>query len=185
MNARHQTLFGLVLLSGILLGTGCASATGRVALTPLTVVRDVVDVPLVTVTNIFEFGADRSSPNPVPRANVGWSLGGGPDIGIGWDISWFLFKPLSLIFGGVDYIVCRSVWPNAPRGLSPWKGEGEGWGSLYFTNTRALWRDETRGEPWDYDAEPRYQRREYDEPEYDEGEYEDPGIRLPPPPELE
>lgn len=174
MKLRRHILPILILFPALLLGAGCASTAGRIALTPLSVVRDVVDVPLVTVTNIFEAGADRSSPNPLPRVIAGWSLRGGPDVGFGWDLSWYLFKPLSLILGGVDYAVCRSIWPNSPWGLSPWKHRDRGWGSLYFPNTRALWRNDAISEFEDYDEE-----REYRHPDYDGADF-----RLPPPPEL-
>lgn len=120
---------------------GCAEmqTTGKVVATPFTVVRDLVDAPLVSVTNVCETFARRSNPNPTPGANVGWTWRSGLNFGIGYNVSYFLFKGLSWTFGAIDYVPCRSLWPNWPRGLSPWKKPDETWGSLYFTNTRALW----------------------------------------------
>ena len=136
-----RLLRALTFLAVLPLLSGCAEliTTGKVVATPLTVVRDVVDAPLVTVTNAFETWADRTNPRPTPGASVGWSWRGGPNVGIGLDISHWLFRGMSYLFGAVDYLPCRSVWPNWPKGISPWKSEGEGWGSLYFPNTRALW----------------------------------------------
>ncbi len=121
----------------------CAHPAGRTALTPLTVVRDVVDAPLVTLTNVFEVWADRSDPVPSASAGVGVGRGGiSPFLGIG--LTFWIAKPLSWIFGGVDYVVGRSLWPNWPNGISPWKEDGDDtWGGLYFPSTRELWTDET------------------------------------------
>ncbi len=140
--------FSLLVLffSALLFGSGCAHGrmhtAGKVALTPLTGVRDVVDAPLVSLTNVFQFWADKSNPTPTPGANVGWTLQGGFNAGIGISVAYYLFQGVSWVIGGVDYIVCRSVWPNFPNGVSPWRKEGEPWGSLYFPGTRALWDDD-------------------------------------------
>ncbi len=131
----------------------CSSTTGRVALTPLTGARDLVDVPLVTLTNVFEFWAGRSDPTPTPSVGVGVSTGGvSPFAGIG--LGYYVFKPISWILGGVDYVVCRSLWPNWPRGISPWVKEGHGWGTLYFPSSRTLWSDD--GVPPGYDPPSAY-----------------------------
>lgn len=130
----------ILLLAAIPLG-GCATG-GRIALTPVTVARDVVDAPVVTVTNVFEYFADQTRLARAPSANAGWSWNGGFNFGIGYDFSWLLFKALSGTLGSADYLVCRSIWPNYPSGVSPWLSEGQGWGSLYFPNTRVLWGDE-------------------------------------------
>ncbi|MDK2973031.1 MAG: hypothetical protein PWP23_2786 [Candidatus Sumerlaeota bacterium] len=133
----------LLLAFVAILGVGCASKTGRttiqVVATPLTVVRDVVDAPLFTVTNCFEFFARNSAISKAPGANVGWSWQGGFNFGVGYNISYFLFKGLSGVFGGVDYIICRSLYPNWPNGVSPWTKKGDSWGKYYFPNTKALW----------------------------------------------
>ncbi|MDX2175543.1 MAG: hypothetical protein SF028_03625 [Candidatus Sumerlaeia bacterium] len=134
-------LLGL-LAALCLAASGCSHTAGRIALTPVTVVRDVVDAPVVTVTNVFEYFADQSRLARAPSAGAGWSLFGGFNLGIGYDFSWLLFKGLSGVFGSVDYLVCRSLWPNWPAGVSPWLSEGQGWGSLYFPNTRVLWGDD-------------------------------------------
>lgn len=126
-------------LGAMLISQGCVA--GKIIVTPLTVVRDVVDVPLVSVTNVFEYFADQTRLAKAPGAGVGWSWKGGFNFGIGYDVSWLLFKSVSGIFGAVDYIICRSIWPNYPNGLSPWRREGQTWGSLYFPNTRVLWGD--------------------------------------------
>ncbi len=124
-------------------GSGCAAVKG--AITPFAVVRDVVDAPLVSATNGFQYFADRTKIENAPRAGVGWSWPAGFGLGIGYDISHFLWVGCSYLFGGVDYAVCRSLYPNWAAGISPWIRPGGGWGDLYFPNTRALWSDE-RGE---------------------------------------
>lgn len=131
------------VLAALLLPS-CANPVGRAALTPLTVVRDVVDAPLVTLTNVFEVWADRS--DPVPQASAGVGLGsGGLSPHIGLSLTYWIAKPLSWIVGGVDYVIGRSLWPNWPNGISPWKEDGDDtWGSLYFPSTRELWSDEER-----------------------------------------
>jgi hypothetical protein len=136
MSLRICALIGVALLL-----TGCAElvTTGKVVATPFTVVRDVVDAPLVTATNAFETWADRTNPRPTPGANVGWTWRGGLDFGVGLNVSHWLFKGLSWTFGPVDYLLGRSVWPNWPNGLSPWLTEGQSWGDLYFPSTRTLW----------------------------------------------
>lgn len=131
--------------------SGCATTSardvavtsGKVVLTPLTVARDVVDAPLVSVANGMEFFAAQTRLAKAPGANVGWSWQGGFNFGVGYDVSWLLFKGLSGVFGGVDYVVCRSLWPNWAGGISPWRHEGQTWGSLYMPNTRVLWGDDT------------------------------------------
>jgi hypothetical protein len=133
----------LVLL---LLATSCASlpAPAKVVLTPLTVVRDVVDVPLASLANVFEYWAGQNPKTPTPHVGVGIGSGGvKPQFGI--NLGYYAMKPFSWIFGGVDYLICRSLWPNWPKGISPWKAEGETVGSIYFPNTRALWRDADGG----------------------------------------
>jgi hypothetical protein len=145
MWGRHAVL--LAALAG-----GCAHPAGRVALTPLTVVRDTVDAPLVSLTNVFEYWADKSNPIPMPGAGVGVGTGGF-GAGIGLNLTYWLVKPLSWIFGAVDYVVCRSLWPDFPTGISPWLAEGESWGSLYFPSTRALWRDEGDEAPLEEEGE--------------------------------
>lgn len=172
MATRSVRLFLLVVLSwAALLAGGCAAArtTGKVVLTPVTVVRDVVDAPLVSVTNVFQFWADKTNPNPVPGAGVGWNLKGGFNAGLGLDVSHWLFQGVSWVIGGVDYVVCRSIWPNFAAGVSPWKKQGESWGSLYFPNTRALWRGEDDDElapeeEWSPPPEPKNPDYPYDAP---------------------
>lgn len=135
-------LLPALCLPALLLFSGCANLHpgAKVALTPLTVARDVVDLPLVTITNVFEYFAQSTRPARSPHAGVGWNWRGGLNFGIGYDISHFLFKGISYVLGAGDYLVGRSVWPNFPVGVSPWISEKQGWGDLYFPSTRALWR---------------------------------------------
>ncbi|MBI5154177.1 hypothetical protein HZA57_02985 [Candidatus Poribacteria bacterium] len=135
----------LFLLSALAALPGCAGlvVTGKIVTTPFTLARDVVDAPLVATTNVFEFFADESRLAKAPHAGAGWSLKGGFNLNIGYDFSWLLFKSLSGLFGCVDYLVCRSIWPNFPAGVNPWKQKGQSWGSLFFPNTRVLWGDES------------------------------------------
>lgn len=136
----RSVMLGFLLAVCSLSSTGCLA--GKIAATPLTVVRDTVDAPLVSLANVFELWADRTDPFAPPTPGVSWSWNGGFNLGIGYSLGYFIFKPLSGVFGGVDYIVCRSLYPNWPAGLNPWKKPGQSWGSLYFPNTRALWGDD-------------------------------------------
>ena len=143
MSTLRESICLAAFLAIAILSIGCTAlqTTGKVIVTPLTVVRDTVDAPLVSTTNVFEYFAQQSKIAKAPHAGVGWSVKGGFNFGIGYDISHLLFKGLSGIFGVVDYIPCRSIWPNFAKGISPWKQKEESWGSLYFPNTRALWSD--------------------------------------------
>jgi uncharacterized membrane protein (GlpM family) len=128
----------LFVLVAVLTGCAQVKTAGKVVVTPLTVVRDVVDVPLVSLTNVFELWADRTVPADAPRAGISAGIWGISPY-IGYDLSHYFFKGMSWILGAVDYIPCRSIWPNFPKGISPWLKEGEPWGSLYWPNTRTLW----------------------------------------------
>ncbi len=131
---------GILLLAAM---SGCAQmrTPGRVVATPLTVVRDVVDAPLVTLANLSETGARKTKPDSLmPSAGVGYGLGG-PTAGISLNVTYYFLKGVSYLFGGVDYIIARSLYPNFPEGISPWKEKEEPWGSLYFPNTNALWAE--------------------------------------------
>lgn len=133
----------LALAAAPLFFSGCAAmpTIGRAAATPLTLARDTVDAPLVTITNVFGFFADRTRPARAPNVGVGWSPWGGFGVGIGYDVTHYFCRGVSWVVGGADYVAGRSLWPGWPRGLSPFKPEDEPWGTLYFPSTRALWRD--------------------------------------------
>lgn len=134
----------LMLLPLAFILTGCSNipTAGQVVLTPLTVVRDTVDAPLVSLTNVFETFASWSNPKQAPNPWVGWDFRNGFNFGIGYGLGWAFFKGLSGIVGGVDYLICRSLYPAWPAGISPWKKKEQSWGDLYFPNTRALWGDD-------------------------------------------
>lgn len=138
----RRALFALV--PALLATSGCTAT--KVVFTPVTVVRDIVDVPFASLANVFEFWADRSDPTPTPSVGVGVGLGG-VSPGIGLNLSYYLFKPLSWIFGSVDYLVCRSLYPCFAWGISPWKAPEDSVGSIYFPNTRYLWRSESVADP--------------------------------------
>ena len=101
----------------------------------------VENVAFESVPGLFVCGnLYRPLGGKAPHAGVGWSLKGGLNPHIGYNVSHFLFKGLSWTFGGVDYLICRSIWPNYPKGISPWRKKDQKWGSLYFPNTRELWK---------------------------------------------
>jgi len=137
----HQHLFRAILITFALICiTGCnASVPVKIVLTPLTVTRDTVDLPLVSLTNLFDYWARSSNPNPVPTPGVGWSLNGGFDAGIQYSLGFIFFKALSWTFGSVDYIVGRSVYPAWPWGMSPWKKKDQSFWAVLYPSTRALW----------------------------------------------
>ncbi len=142
----RPVVLGLTLLWAC---TACAnlSAPSKVALTPLTVVRDIVDVPFVSLANVFESWAESSSKTPQPSVGVGVGSGGiKPHLGI--NLGYYVFKPFSWIFGGIDYVLGRSLWPQWPTGISPWKRPQDSVGSLYFPSTRELWRDAAQRRAW-------------------------------------
>lgn len=147
MNASKAALVFVPLLAC----AACHTTTGKSLLTPLTVVRDVVDAPVVSLTNVFDYWAEGSS--KIPSASAGVSITpSGVSPGIHLNFSYWIFKPLSLIVGSVDYLVCRSLYPNWPRGISPWLDPpGQGWSDLYFPNTRALWNEGEDEERLAYD----------------------------------
>ncbi len=140
-----QRLSGLfVLLAIVFMSTGCQTArtAGKVIVTPVTVVRDVVDAPLVTVTTTFEYFADQTRVARAPHVGIGWSPHTGIQPNIGYDLSHLAFKAVSLTIGSIDYIICRSLYPNWAGGITPWRPKTHSWGDMYFPNTRALWGDE-------------------------------------------
>ncbi|GEM_PF-2602890 len=120
----------------LLLCSGCTTA--KVFVTPLTVARDVVDMPVVTLTNFLDLIAINSG-GPSAQAGPHWSWRGGFDFSIGLNLAGVIFKTLAVSVGAVDYVACRSIWPESPWGLSPFKKKGKSWWSLYFPSTRALW----------------------------------------------
>ena len=138
------------LCHALLLAALCAAAIGcsrtdpatQVVATPFTAIRDTVDAPLVSLTNVFGYFADHTQVAKTPSVGVGWFSGHfGPSIG--YDISHIVFVGVEYVFGGVDYIVGRSLWPFFPEGLTPFRPKGETWGSLYYPSTRYLWGDDT------------------------------------------
>lgn len=121
---RTRRWCAAVLLAACLTLTACQTmkTTGKVLVTPVLVVRDVVDVPLVAVTNASLHTARASVESPFTIA-----------------FGFFILDPLSYLFGAADYLVCRSFYPASPDGLSPWRHwEYQFW----FPNTQALWNDE-------------------------------------------
>lgn len=138
---RSSPFLPILFAIAPLLGCAELKTTGKVVATPLTVVRDTVDAPLVSITNVFEFFADHTKIAKTPHAGVGVGLGGISPY-IGYDLSFFLFKGLSYALGSVDYIIGRSLWPNWPKGVSPWLEDGGNWGDLYYPSTRELWKEE-------------------------------------------
>lgn len=143
-NPKFAARCAAALALGALAGCASMKTAGKAAATPLTVARDAVDAPVASVANVFEFFARQTRPAKAPSAGIGVGLGGVSPF-VGYDMSFFVFKGVSWIVGGADYVVCRSVWPNHPRGLSPWLKKGQSWGDLYFVNTRALWGEAPKG----------------------------------------
>lgn len=140
-------LFVLVLFAGLFGGCAQMNPAAQIALTPFTAIRDTVDAPLVTLANYCEWGARKTKPESLtPSAGVGIGLHG-PTAGIGLNLTYFTMKVLSWTFGGVDYVLCRSLYPNYPEGISPWKTSKQPWGSLYYPNTRFLWGEELYANP--------------------------------------
>ena len=139
----------IILVCPLLL-TGCfLGKPGKVLVTPLTAVRDVVDAPLVSLSTLFNYWGDQSNPIPTPQPGISWSPFSGFGAGIGLGLGYFVFKGLTGVVGGVDYVVCRSFYPAYPVGLRPWKKRGQKLGDIYFPNTRALWGDHPPDNIWE------------------------------------
>ena len=147
LNALLVMLVGL----GMMFCTGCAT-TAKVIATPVAVVRDVVDLPLASIATGCKCLADIRGGRPGPvesYSGYGWNSNGGwgPGLGMSVDITGPFMRALQYIVGVPDYIVCRSLYPNFPKGASPWKkcgyfdGESETWGEFLFPNTGALWAE--------------------------------------------
>lgn len=117
MSRRSVVLF---LLAACLLLAGCGTARmgGKVLVTPLFAARDVVDLPLAATASASNGAARACAASPITSP-----------------ISLLFFDPVSLVFGGTDYLICRSLVPK-PGGTSPWYRLS---GQQYFLNTRTLW----------------------------------------------
>jgi hypothetical protein len=145
----------VLLLTGIwmmLTVVGCSTTggkIGRVVATPIVAVRDVVDVPLVSLSSVFNMWGDRVDPFQPPTPGISWTFGRGLDFGIAYGLGYFVFKGLTGVIGGVDYVACRSLYPAWPVGLRPWKKKNQKWSDLYFPGLRALWGDHPPDTIWD------------------------------------
>ena len=67
---------------------------------------------------------------------------GGYGVGVEIDVTYPVGKFLGCVFGVVDYLPCRSFYPNFPEGVSPWKDTSDKWGEFLFPNTQALWKED-------------------------------------------
>ncbi|MCC5877724.1 MAG: hypothetical protein JJU11_16000 [Candidatus Sumerlaeia bacterium] len=159
----------IFLLGAMVATSGCASKdvklTGKVVITPVLVARDIVDLPLVSLSTLFIYWASRSDPFAPPRPGVGWSWKGGFDFGISYGLGWFFFSALAVPIATVDYIVCRSFFPAFPICLKPWKKQDQSWGDLLFPNTRALWGTSPPKTIWEERAPPPRQPQEPSRPQ--------------------
>jgi hypothetical protein len=132
----------LVALASSLVGCARIDPVTDVVATPLTVVRDVVDVPHVALANAFEQGARKTKPEAYLTGPRDWEWRNNPGTQIPRDIVYGVCRGLSLGIGAIDYVVCRSIYPNFPRGVSPWVPEEQLWTKeMFFPNARALWAD--------------------------------------------
>ncbi len=139
MKTRFALILTLALLMLPMLSCQTATTGGKVLITPLTVVRDVVDAPLTSIANVFEDIAD--SIRPVKSGTGSNILSLGIVFYAVENAVYYTFKGFSGIFGGVDYLICRSLWPSWSSGLNPWRAPHKTWGDMYLPNTRVLWGD--------------------------------------------
>ena len=119
------------------LGLGCSSLPRPVkhVLTPVAVARDVVDIPLVSMANFWNYVGEAGKDNfGKTDSYTYWSNRHGPGIGVTVDVTYPVGKILSGGFGVVDWVACRSF-----LGESPWRPAEEKWPSYLFPNTKALW----------------------------------------------
>lgn len=148
-------MFKIIFIVMLLSVLSCASKPVQVVLTPLTVVRDVIDLPLASMATFFKNEGEEYLDDPrnwYPTAEeivYGYK---------GIDIECF-FYPIGCVIGSVDYLTCRSLFPNFPRGVNPWKKTdrsenaypkkedtanlrttaNQSWGDFLFPNTQAIW----------------------------------------------
>ena len=114
---------------------------GKIALTPITLVRDVIDIPLSSMTTFWR-GVAESGKRTTGRtqSGIGINSRGGVGVGLSVDVSYPVGMILTGAFGAVDYTLCRSIYPCFPEGVSPIKRYSEYWFSeFFFPNTRTLW----------------------------------------------
>ena len=146
-----NALLGMLVGLGLMLCTGCAT-TARVIATPVAVARDVVDLPLASIASGCKYMADLRGGRPGPvesHSGYGWTSnnGWGPGLGVSADITGPFMRAMQYVFGVPDYLICRSLYPDFPKGVSPWKKfeyfdrESETWGEFLFPNTGALWSE--------------------------------------------
>lgn len=137
-----NSLCSLILAAGI--SSGCASMPSadriaRTALIPAAVARDTVDMPLAFMTNFCDAIGETGMKNTGETSTYsGWSSKKGFGIGIGVNVTGPAGKALGWGFAGVDYILCRSVVPNFPYGISPYIDKEQDLKDLFFPNMRAL-----------------------------------------------
>lgn len=141
-------LAALLLSGAMVFGTsGCATTKNisKGVLTPITITRDVIDLPLATMATFWndvgESGKERFGQTTL-FGGGGYYHGYGGGTGAEIDITYPVGKILGYTFGLVDYVSCRSLYPNFPNGKSPLKNESEKWGKFLFPNTQELWKAE-------------------------------------------
>ena len=137
--ARLLLVFALFFVPFLTTGCSTLATTGKVIVTPIAAVRDVVDVPLTATASFLNKGTDSTKESlGRPNASAGWGLGG-PTAGFGIDFSYIVGKAIAYTIGGVDYIVCRSLFPNFPAGVNPMKKKEERWKDHLWPNLQGVW----------------------------------------------
>ena len=126
-------LAGLAIGISSLLGTGCTSIPRavKVALTPVAIVRDIVDIPLTVTANGIYSLSNHSGQRDMFNYH-------GLKSGEKFSINQFGVEATSDLFGGLDYLLCRSLIPF-PEGTTLWKEDSSTWREYLFPNTHAIW----------------------------------------------
>ena len=134
-----QNFLMIVVMATLFLGCANMPTAGKIALTPVTITIDSVDAVAASGAVVFEAIA-KSSEWRAGQTNYyhGYNSYGGFGTGTEIDVTYPVSKIVSWTFGGVDYVFCRSFYPNYPKGVSPWKKYK---GHFFYLKTRALWNE--------------------------------------------
>ena len=142
-------LTAITIGASSLLYSGCASMPTpmKVALTPIAVVRDVLDVPITLaatgIDNYSNINRQRKDCNLVANMFQYKGFKEKEDL----DLCQFSAELITDFIGSADYLACRSFAPG-PEGKSPWKNDDKTWKEHLFPNMKAIWNLPTYTDPF-------------------------------------
>ena len=142
-------LAALAIGTSSLLSSGCISMPlpVKVALTPLAITRDVIDMPLSAAASCadhFSNTYDKRSDGDLKKTMFRYS---GFKRNESFNLCEFSAELTTDIIGSIDYLTCRSFAPF-PKGTSPWEEKDDSWDKLFFPNLKAIWALPTYENPF-------------------------------------